>query len=377
MRLKFFFVTATIVFVMISVFCGAILISTRIRNTSMANDILERTAKSLDRPDGNFNFQLRLDMRVFAVRTDSNNAIVFYYLSRNYTEEEMQTIIANHPNNYKFFEHQTANGKIIVGMDTSIDDEAFNQLTLTVLFIGGGALLILLVLVWFLSFWIVRPAEQSLEKQRRFTSEASHELKTPLTVVSTGIELLQGKKQTDETKKWLDDIKRQTERMAVMTNDLLTLSKLDETKAVTRAHFNISQVTEKEILAMEGVACEQGKQIECDIEKDLIYNGDTKAVIQAVTILCDNAIKHSAGKEIKVTLKKDKRLTLTVSNKSDLGADELPYIFERFYRGKEARAKASGTGLGMSILKTLADKNNWKLKVNIDFQCYFNISVIF
>jgi signal transduction histidine kinase len=288
----------------------------------------------------------------------------------------------------------------------------FNRLLWTTLTIGACSVISLTTFVWFLSFWVVKPAKQGFEKQRRFIQEASHELRTPLTVISTGIDLLSkrnselnggenatangGRKNGEkaekngknnkidknnaenDTEKWLNNIKEQTVKMATMTNDLLTLSRLSETEKVTKAEFNISKTISGEITAFECVAFENGKQIIDDIDTGLYYNGNENAVRQAAAILLDNAIKHSAERSnIEVTLIKNKHITLTVANDSELNANELPFIFERFYRGSESRAKTIGTGLGLAILKNTAEKNGWQIDVKITGHNKLTLTIIF
>lgn len=380
MRLKFFFATSGIVVLMISAFCGSILISTHARNIAQARGALDKLMNTFetlsDRPppeDGDVRWQIN-SRRAFLIHLDHDNQSISPVHVSSYFEPEeiyayaLQILENGKLKGFMVRVQATSEGKIIGAIDMSIDNTAFSRLSLTVFLIGGGGLVILLVLVWLLSFRIVRPAEAALEKQRRFISEASHELRTPLTIISTGAELIEKKKHDEVTKKWIADIKQQAERMTVMAADLLALSNLDETRTATRTEFDISQTVLEEVLSFETVAFEQGKQIISDIEEGIVYRGNQKAVSQALGILCDNAIKHSDEKAIiKIALKKqNSKMCLTVSNTGELDETEIPYIFERFYRGKESRAKTPGTGLGLSILKALADKNGWKTNVKIN-----------
>jgi len=314
------------------------------------------------------------DLRSFAVILDSNNDIIRKPNVTYYTDQEIKTYIAQiingkAPRYFIVSQKDIESGKLIAWVDRSIETKEFNSLTLTVCLVGMGGILILLVFVWFLSFWIVRPAVQSLEKQKRFISEASHELRTPLTIISAGVELLQKQKGNNtDTKKWLADIKMQTEKMTVMASDLLSLSRLGETPEAPKTDFDLSQEIEKCVLSFESVAYEQGKELLHDIDQDILYKGNAVAVGHAVSILCDNAIKHSNDKAIiKVTLKKQNgKIYLSVINTGDgIKESEMPFIFDRFYRGSESRAETQGTGLGLAILKTLAEQNDWKIDVKV------------
>jgi len=312
------------------------------------------------------------DVRSFAVILDSDNDIIRKPTVTYYTEQEIETYIAQilngkTPKHFLVSQKNIGSGKLIAWVDRSIEAKEFNSLTLTVCLVGVGGMLLLLVLVWFLSFWIVRPAVQGIEKQKRFISEASHELKTPLTIISAGVELLQKQKGNNtDAKKWLNDIKIQTEKMTVMTAALLSLSRLSETTEVPKADFDMSQAVEQCVLSFDSVAYEQGKELLHDLDANVAYKGNAIAISQAVSILCDNAIKHSNAKAIiKVTLKKQNgRITLSVINTGDgITESEMPFLFDRFYRGSESRAETQGTGLGLAILKTLAEQNGWKIDV--------------
>jgi len=378
MRLKFFFVTSAIVVAMIIIFCGSIIISTKVRNNNEAQNSLDRVVGMFENFTGESGETVRLqmnDVRSFAIILDSDNKIIRKPNVSYYTDQEVdsyveQILAGSIPKYFLVAQKSIESGKLIAWVDRSIEVKEFNSLTLTVCLVGVGGILFLLVLVWFLSFWIVRPAVQSLEKQKRFISEASHELKTPLTIISAGVELLQKQKGNNaDTKKWLEDIKLQAQKMAVMTNDLLSLSKLGETEIQPTENFDLSQVIEKCVLSFESVAYEQGKELLNDIEQNISYKGNAVAVGQAVSILCDNAIKHSNDKAIiKVTLKRQNgRICLSVINTGEgIKESELPFIFDRFYRGSDSRAETQGTGLGLAILKTLAEQNNWKYDVKVD-----------
>jgi signal transduction histidine kinase len=378
MRLKFFFVTSAIVVVMIIIFCGTIIITTKVRNNNEAQNSLDRIVNMFENFSGEAGENVRLqmnDVRSFAVILDLQDPNIFVRKPEvsYYTDDEIKAYIKQIRDGKipKYFLVETRTlpiGELIAWVDRTTEIKDFNSMTLTVCLVGVGGILVLLVLVWFLSFWIVRPAVQSLEKQKRFISEASHELRTPLTIISAGVELLQKQNKNGESKKWLDDIKQQAEKMTAMTADLLALSRLEEVE-IEKAEFDLSQTILKEVLSFESVAFEQGKEIDCDIQEGIIYKGNPKDLRQAVAILCDNAIKHSDKKAfIKVVLKQQNaRNTLTVINTGgELTESELPFIFERFYRGSESRSNTQGTGLGLTILKTLAEQNDWKIDTKLN-----------
>ena len=400
-RLKFAGVMAGIVFVIVSGFCASILISTHSRNTNAGNMTLEQMVKTdrfdqrpddmpdLPPSDGQIPSDRFNDMRGFTVKFNSDfEIIVSRYNSAVFTETEIEEYIAQilktgkssgEIGNMKFLIKDTQDGKILACLDTSVENSMYNELLTTVLLVGSGGVIILLVLIWFLSYWLIKPAAEAFQKQKRFISEAGHELKTPLTVISTSLELLQKSTNVADNEKWLRNIKEQAEKMNIMTTGLLTLSKIDEAEKVEKTAFDLSQAVLTESLAFESVAYEQGKTLICETDKDLDYNGDIVAVRQAVGILCDNAIKHSnPNGKIEVLLKRQSsKIILSVLNESDtVNKDEIPLLFERFYRGSESRSSIGGAGLGLAILKTLAEQNGWKLDVDFE-QGKITFSIIF
>ena len=367
---------------MMVVLCGTILITTNIRNANEGRDSLgtiittfenRLTIDDPDSGDGIRIVQMNRRNSFVVLMVDNNGEWELaqpVHVSTHFTQEVLrdfaiQILETGNLANYMTEIRNTADGKIVAGVYMGLENEAFASLTLTVLSIGAGGLVLLFVLVWFLSYWIVNPAKESLQKQARFISEASHEIKTPLTIISAGLELLDNEKLSPNAKKWLEDIKTQTGKMTTMTTNLLEMSKLNEGNVTESIDFDLSSTVLSATLSFESVAFEQDKKFKTDIQDGVIYRGDPQVISQAVSILCDNAIKHSdASGDIEIKLS-GKVLTVSNSN-SVMRQSELPLLFERFYRGSESRAKTQGTGLGLAILKDLADKNNWRIDVKKD-----------
>lgn len=251
-------------------------------------------------------------------------------------------------------------------------NESSGNLFWIVLGVGAGCLAVLLVAAWFLSHLVVRPAKQSLDRQTRFIQEASHEIKTPLTIILTGVELLEKEKLSPNATKWLGNIKQQADKMNAMATDLLELSKIDEKTQTTQTEFDLGATILSTLLGFENVT-------HINVVEGINYRGNPKDTAQAISILCDNAIKHSAEpSQITVELKKQaSRYCFTITNPStELGTDEIPHMFERFWRGSEARARTQGHGLGLAILKRLADKNGWRIDAKKDADT-ISISILF
>ena len=264
--------------------------------------------------------------------------------------------------NYFFKFYDVNGGKIFVAADMTEDINMYNSNTLKILFALLSVFFSLFVVVYLLSFKVFEPIKETLEKQKRFISDASHELKTPLTIISANADVL---KQTCDSQ-WLDNIKSQTERMDNLVSDMLTLAKLDERKAIiSEEPCDVSQLVLDTALPFDAVAFEKNKTLTLDIKPDIKAVADRQNVKKITSILIDNAIKHSyANGEIKVSVyRENNKVYLTVFNTgSDIPDDKSDKIFERFYRGDKSRSRESGgSGLGLSIAKSIADNNKWKI----------------
>lgn len=281
---------------------------------------------------------------------------------------------------YKAFALDATQTKyILVAAEMSGAIAEFEQILLELFFVLTGIFLILFYIVYRLSFAIFKPIKESLVKQKQFISNASHELKTPLSIISANADVL---KQSGEDNQWLSNIRSQTDRMGVLVSDMLTLAKMDEgnTKR-SRTEFNLSEEVINSALPFDAVAFEKGKTLDLDVSDDIMVTGEKESAKQIISILLDNAIKHaSENGEIKVSLKKENgRIALTVFNTGSLvPAEDSNKIFERFYRGDKSRSRESGgSGLGLAIARGIADANKWKISAESEYGVSMTITVVF
>ena len=211
---------------------------------------------------------------------------------------------------------------------------------------------------------ITKPAEDAFKKQKDFIADASHELKTPLAVIMASSDELKSDKKN---KKYVDNIKYESERMNNLIKSLLDLSKLENGISIDNyKEENISKIIEKVSLTFEAVAFEQNIEIETNIEKNITYKCSKDEIERLISILLDNAIKHSyKDSTIIVNLSKDKNnINIEITNSGDpIKAGDEEKIFERFYRADKSRNReANRYGLGLAIAKNIVTNHNGTIK---------------
>ena len=252
---------------------------------------------------------------------------------------------------------------LVAFMDNTVSEGSLNTLLHNVLMIGGAAILAMFFISLYLSGRIIRPLEENDRRQKQFISDASHELKTPVAVISTNAEMLSREIGDSE---WLSNIRYENERMGGLIRQLLDLSRAENAEAPME-QVDFSRVVTGEELAFETLAFEQGKTIRSDIEEDVRLAGNPTQLTQVVSILLDNAIRHATGKEISLALKRQGHAALlTVINDGDeIPPGKLEHLFDRFYRVDEARSEdGQHYGLGLSIAKAIAEKHGGSITVS-------------
>ena len=249
---------------------------------------------------------------------------------------------------------------------TVVDNSSTNELLYNTLMITLLIFVLLEVLFVLISKnianRIARPVEKSFNQQKQFIADASHELKTPLAVIMASADALES---NPTEKKWLENIKSESDRMNKLIADLLELAKSDFVNDKSQFSVgNLSKTVEKSILTFEGVMFENGVLLSDEIEENIELNMSEAKIQQLISILLDNAVKHSeTGGTVEVKLKKDKDIVLTVTNQGEgIPEGEEEKIFERFYRADESRNRNENRyGLGLAIAKNICKSHNAKI----------------
>ncbi len=265
---------------------------------------------------------------------------------------------------------------LVAFLDTTLTESNMSTLLLHTLIAGIIAILVFFWIAVFLAKRIIRPLEENDRRQKQFISDAEHELKTPISVVSANAELLS--RELGENQ-WLANIQYENERMGDLVREMLDLSHAENSPQIPE-EIDFSRLTEQEVLPFESMAFEHGLTITGNIAEKIIVKGNRHQLEQLVSILMDNAISHSSGgTEIGVTLKKDhKNAVLVVSNPGE----EIPEavrdrLFDRFYRLDKARGDSGGHfGLGLPIAGAIAEGHKGRIRIDCgDGRIIFSVTL--
>lgn len=249
--------------------------------------------------------------------------------------------------------------------DSSLEQATLRSLVLTSLLIGMAALAVLFGCSYWLAGFVTRPVEKAWDEQRRFLSDASHELKTPLTVILSSADLL----AENEDSVYVDNIRSESRRMKKLVESMLTLSRADDGHKMTLASVEWSEQLADTALLFEPVAFEAGHELRYRIEKNILVNGNEESLRQLTGILLDNAIKYAApDTPVYLTLtRQDKTAALTVENSGPpIPKEKLQHLFERFYRADESRSDGEGFGLGLSIARSIVRAHKGAIRCESD-----------
>ena len=283
---------------------------------------------------------------------------------------------------YAFLKQDTPRGMKIVFADRSPQQEMAINLLKIFFLVGGISLIILLLISMYFANRTIKPIKEVFEKQKQFITDASHELKTPLTIIRTNTALvLSNSEETVKSQsKWIGYINSQIDRMSKLIDDMLSLAKLDNPQQkVYFSSFDISKTLENILLSFEAVLYESNIELDFHTNKNIFINGEKESIKKLFNILMDNAIKNTPPKgKVFVNLSCEKnKIEIEIKNTGDgIPKEHIDKIFERFYRADDSRNRDSGGyGLGLSIAKSIVNEHNGNIYVKSNINEYTSFIV--
>ncbi|MBO5145712.1 MAG: GHKL domain-containing protein [Lachnospiraceae bacterium] len=312
--------------------------------------------------------------RFFIVRCDESGNIVL--ISRDYissvdesdAEEYAKKVLSKgrergYYKDYRYLVKSEENGSTVIFLNVFDSLQFGKSLLIVSVSIGMLSLLAVFLLVLLFSHRAIQPYVRNIERQKRFITDAGHELKTPLTSIATSADIAAMEYEDDE---WIANIQKQTVRLTKLVGELVTLSRLDEEAPLPeKLVFSLSDAAWEIAEPFAALAKAEGKRYNQSIEDYLKMEGDRSMIQQMLSILLDNAVKYSdAGGEIRMNIyRRHNKVCLEVFNTCDLqNITDLNRLFDRFYRPDESRStNTGGSGIGLSIAQAIAEAHGGKI----------------
>lgn len=264
--------------------------------------------------------------------------------------------------NLTYMKRTMGDGVYVSFVDSGIVEQ-WQSLAFTLVLAGIGVMLAFFVVSFFFARWALRPVEEAWTAQKQFVTDASHELKTPLTIILANASILtkHPEKTIGEQSQWIESTQEEALRMQELVGDMLTLAQAENIEAAELVKVDLSDLVSKEVLQFESVAFERGIEINDAVAEGICVNGDSRKLEKLVGTLVDNACKYGEeGTSVSVKLASDaKRALLSVNNAGHpIDAEDIDHIFDRFYRADKARTRDQGSfGLGLAIAREIAESH--------------------
>ncbi len=379
LRRKFVIVIMSVVTIlMIATFVGILTVTFR-NSQQQAEFTLDSALKEINSPT--FDKPGDRRMPVLTVITDADGTIVIvtnqiFNLPDSDVEALAEQALSTGDDsgvlrdyNLRFMTESMPDGSVhLAFVDNSTEKSIIEDLLVNSALIGITTLLVFFFISFLLARWTVRPVEKAWNSQRQFVADASHELKTPLTVVLSNVEMLSGDKliEDEKTRLRLENILVEAKHMKALVDDLLQLARSDSVKNNTvYEKVDFSELINNAVLIFEPILFDAGKRFDYQLEEGLIVFGSSVKLRQLTEILLDNACKYTtSGGLVSVSLYKTpgkNDICFEVTNDSEtIPETELALVFERFYRRDKSRS-SSGYGLGLSIAENIVHEHNGKI----------------
>ena len=310
--------------------------------------------------DGTYKLRIK-DNEVIRESNDVTDEIKNYAITVSNKNSE-EGYIGNYI--YKIRSFNNNEKEIVLAENETVIKRLKSTYILAIVFAFLG-LIIIYIIAKKISTTIVKPVEESFDKQKQFVSDASHELKTPLAVIEANADVLQAKVGEN---KWITYIQKEVQSMNKLVNDLLTLARMENTNSINIQKFDLSKEAQMSIAVFESMIYEKKIVLETNISEGIVFNGEKEDIKHIISIILDNAIKHTErdGKIIVNVQKEKNDIKIEIKNQGEpIPVEEQAKIFERFYRIDKARNRNEKRyGLGLAIAKGIVEKYNGTIKAN-------------
>ena len=380
LRRKFILITMVLVLVMLAVIFSLVYSFTKADLDQQNRANMDRVSQAVIKP-GPLS-QLPQDIRApwFALRVSggmisavgytgydlNDEAFLNEMLGVVLAEKQQEGVLREYHLQYRVMGNTQS--PTVVFLDISGYNASLRALIESSIGIGTVSLLLFWVISFFLARWAVKPVETAWDRQKQFISDASHELKTPLTVIMSNAELMgTGPDVSEADSRYAQNIRTMSSQMKDLVEGMLELSRVDNGQVKTAfARLELSELVQQSVLEFEPVLYEKGLTMEAAVLPQVYMTGSERYLKQLVDILLDNAGKYADPGVVEVHLSKQgKTCLLTVSNPGQpIPEGERTKIFERFYRSDKARSRNGSFGLGLSIAKSVAEEHGGKIWVN-------------
>ncbi len=311
-----------------------------------------------------FSVRLKEDGTLLAVDTGKIAAVSTETAAAYAAELWSRGAESGFQDSYKYRAVTQADGTVLyLFLDCTRELDTFYAFLLTSLLVSGVGLLLVFLLVLLFSRLLLRPVAESYQKQRQFITDASHELKTPLTIIDASADVLEMENGKNE---WTGSIKKQVARLASLTEKLVFLSRMEEAGDHSpRTDFSLSDAVLETARSFEPLASAQGKTMLLEVAPNITLHGQESAIRQLVSILLENAVKYTEeGDAITLSLRASGKLkTLVVANPApNLTPGKWDVLFERFYRADVSRSsETGGYGIGLSVAAAIVAAHKGKI----------------